>query len=113
MMTHARILYSLITCLLIGAHCTAAEQTKPNIMFIFADDQTYESIGAYGLTEVITPNLDRLVNRGVKNNLRRGESPPSETLTYETNFSRTVGSLRQPLHETVHKQTSLKTRGTP
>ncbi len=42
-----------------------AEKTKPNIMFIFTDDQTYESIGAYGLTEVKTPNLDRLVNRGV------------------------------------------------
>ena len=42
----------------------AAEQ-PPNIVFIFSDDQTYESIGAYGLTEVKTPNLDRLVERGV------------------------------------------------
>ncbi|MHC5119619.1 MAG: sulfatase-like hydrolase/transferase [Planctomycetota bacterium] len=38
---------------------------KPNIMFIFADDQTYESIGAYGMINVKTPNLDRLVERGV------------------------------------------------
>jgi choline-sulfatase len=42
-----------------------AADKLPNIMFIFADDQTYESIGAYGLTEVKTPNLDRLVERGV------------------------------------------------
>lgn len=40
-------------------------QDKPNVMFIFADDQTYECIGAYGLSEVKTPNLDRLVERGV------------------------------------------------
>ena len=38
---------------------------QPNIMFIFADDQSFESIGAYGLTEVKTPNLDRLVERGL------------------------------------------------
>ncbi len=43
----------------------AEAAAKPNILFIFADDQTYESIGAYGLTEVKTPNLDRLVERGV------------------------------------------------
>lgn len=41
------------------------ETSKPNVMFIFSDDQTFESIGAYGLTEVKTPNLDRLVERGV------------------------------------------------
>ena len=40
-------------------------ETKPNIMFIFADDLTHEGIAAYGLTEVKTPNLDRLVNNGV------------------------------------------------
>ena len=38
---------------------------KPNILFIFADDQTYESIRALGYDEVETPNLDRLVRGGV------------------------------------------------
>jgi choline-sulfatase len=37
---------------------------KPNVLFIFADDQCYETIGALGLTDIDTPNLDRLVNRG-------------------------------------------------
>ena len=37
---------------------------KPNILFIFADDQTYESIRALGYDEVETPNLDRLVRGG-------------------------------------------------
>lgn len=37
---------------------------NPNFVFLFADDQTYESIRALGFDEVHTPNLDRLVNQG-------------------------------------------------
>lgn len=38
--------------------------TKPNIIFIIADDHRASSIGAYGCDEVKTPNLDRLADRG-------------------------------------------------
>lgn len=38
---------------------------KPNIIFLFADDQSYGTIHALGNQEVITPNLDRLVEEGV------------------------------------------------
>ena len=37
---------------------------SPNFLFIFADDMAYETINAYGLTDIDTPNLDRLVKRG-------------------------------------------------
>src|SRR5690606_41933672 len=37
---------------------------KPNILFIFADDMTYEAIGALGNDVIRTPNLDRLVQDG-------------------------------------------------
>ena len=48
-------------CLALGqAHAKA----KPNVLFLFADDQCFETIGALGLTDIDTPNLDRLVNRG-------------------------------------------------
>ena len=40
-------------------------QGKPNILFIFADDQCHETIRALGNTEVRTPNLDRLARSGV------------------------------------------------
>ncbi len=43
---------------------SAAE--KPNILFIFADDMTYEAIGSLGMTEVKTPNLDRLFESGTQ-----------------------------------------------
>jgi len=39
-------------------------EEKPNFVFLFADDQTFESISALGFDEVHTPNLDRLVNNG-------------------------------------------------
>lgn len=37
---------------------------KPNIVFLFADDYTYEAIHALGNGAVETPNLDRLVDQG-------------------------------------------------
>ncbi|MDF7799294.1 sulfatase-like hydrolase/transferase [Pontiellaceae bacterium B1224] len=40
-------------------------ETQPNIVFIFADDMSYETIGAYGMLDIDTPNLDSLVERGV------------------------------------------------
>ncbi|MDF7801298.1 sulfatase-like hydrolase/transferase [Pontiellaceae bacterium B1224] len=42
-----------------------ADAGKPNILFIFADDMCYESIGAYGLEDIDTPNLDKLVSNGM------------------------------------------------
>ena len=38
--------------------------SKPNIVFIFADDQCFQTINALGYEEVETPNLDRLAKRG-------------------------------------------------
>jgi len=38
---------------------------KPNILFIFADDQAFNTIRALGCDQIETPNLDRLVKNGV------------------------------------------------
>lgn len=37
---------------------------KPNILFLFADDQCFDTIHALGNSEIQTPNLDRLVRNG-------------------------------------------------
>ncbi|HXG09979.1 MAG TPA: sulfatase-like hydrolase/transferase [Gemmataceae bacterium] len=37
---------------------------RPNILFLFADDQRADTIGAWGNRHIQTPNLDRLVARG-------------------------------------------------
>lgn len=41
-----------------------AAPEKPNVLFIFADDMSYETIGAYKMHDIDTPNLDKLVERG-------------------------------------------------
>jgi len=41
-----------------------AAAKKPNLLFIFADDQCFETVRALGCDEIETPNLDRLVRNG-------------------------------------------------
>lgn len=41
------------------------KKKRPNILFLFTDDQRYGTIGALDQDAVITPNLDRLVESGV------------------------------------------------
>ncbi len=47
------------------AHNTTVTSAKPNIVFIFADDQSPKTIGEYGNKEILTPNLDKLAQQGV------------------------------------------------
>lgn len=49
---------------LLADHHVSAAGSKPNVLFLFADDQTYAAVREYGLTDIDTPNLDRLVRRG-------------------------------------------------
>ncbi len=41
-----------------------AQETKKNILFLFADDQREDTISAFGNPHISTPNLDRLVKMG-------------------------------------------------
>lgn len=40
------------------------EQVKPNILFVFTDDQRHDAVGAFGIENVKTPNMDKLVLNG-------------------------------------------------
>lgn len=42
----------------------AAHAERPNVLFLYSDDQSYETVRAFGHTDIDTPNLDRLVARG-------------------------------------------------
>ncbi|MFP6737502.1 MAG: sulfatase-like hydrolase/transferase, partial [Planctomycetota bacterium] len=42
----------------------AEPAAKPNFLFIFADDQCYDTVHALGNDEIQTPNLDRIVSSG-------------------------------------------------
>ncbi|QEL14183.1 sulfatase-like hydrolase/transferase [Limnoglobus roseus] len=47
------------------APARAAEAVRPNVLFIFMDDQQADTIAALGNTNIRTPNLDRMVKRGL------------------------------------------------
>lgn len=62
--------YTLIILALCAFSCKnntdtkTEKKSKPNIVLIFTDDQTYESVRALGNDEIHTPNMDRLANAG-------------------------------------------------
>ena len=37
---------------------------QPNVIFLFTDDQRFDTISALGNSEIHTPNIDRLVRMG-------------------------------------------------
>ncbi|MDO9634507.1 MAG: sulfatase-like hydrolase/transferase [Paludibacter sp.] len=43
----------------------AEKPSKPNILFIYLDDLSYDAVGAYGNKVIKTPNLDALAHQGV------------------------------------------------
>ncbi|VGO23176.1 sulfatase-like hydrolase/transferase [Pontiella sulfatireligans] len=59
------MLKHLFAIAILGSLTTVhAKSDKPNILFIFADDMSYETIGAYGLLDIDTPHLDKMVEAG-------------------------------------------------
>jgi len=44
----------------------AAKESQPNILFIVADNRPASILGIYGNPDVMTPNIDRLGNEGVR-----------------------------------------------
>ncbi|MDB4473879.1 sulfatase [Opitutaceae bacterium] len=48
------------------AIATLAAKDRPNVIFIFIDDQGYYDLGCYGATEIETPRIDRMAAEGVR-----------------------------------------------
>ncbi|MCH2212425.1 MAG: sulfatase-like hydrolase/transferase [Fuerstiella sp.] len=56
------VLIGLISvCLLFSRQASA---DRPNVLFLFADDQAFDTVRATGNSEIQTPNIDRLVAQG-------------------------------------------------
>ena len=54
------VLLAMVMAASVAPRTTFAAE-KPNILFLFADDFTYEAIHEFGYIDIETPNLDRLV----------------------------------------------------
>jgi arylsulfatase A-like enzyme len=64
---------TLAGCLTLMTFCFYAQTSKnkqfaskPNVIFIYADDLGYGDLSCYGATKIITPNLDKLANNGIR-----------------------------------------------
>ena len=51
--------------LFISCHISPTQE-KPNIVFIFTDDQGYGDVGCFGATDIETPNIDLIAEEGIK-----------------------------------------------
>lgn len=55
-----------IFALLLGSSAAAQEETRPNILFLFADDHKPDAVGAFGNDFIQTPQIDALSERGFR-----------------------------------------------
>ncbi|MGB0758759.1 MAG: sulfatase-like hydrolase/transferase [Rubripirellula sp.] len=58
------LLLTLAVFLSLSVRHTFGNDDRPNIVFIFADDQCFDTIHQSGNSEIQTPNLDELARRG-------------------------------------------------
>jgi arylsulfatase A-like enzyme len=56
---------SLLVAFAAAVPACAADARRRNVLFLFADDQRADTIAALGNKQIKTPNLDRLVRRGL------------------------------------------------
>ncbi|MBN2293009.1 MAG: sulfatase-like hydrolase/transferase, partial [Pirellulales bacterium] len=95
-------LLSLIFCS--ASTQAASKPTRPNVIFICADDHAAYVTGAYGNKIVRTPNIDRLAEAGIRFDRAYSSAPicsASRAAFITGRYPRTVGvtQLRTPLPE--------------
>ena len=64
--TLSLLLAFALLVLLLNPVAKAAPPSKPNIIFILADDLGIGNVGCYGADNFKTPNLDRLAQSGIR-----------------------------------------------
>ena len=67
--TLATLLIGLLTVGLAPAAWAAGpshDDKKPNLLFVFSDQQSSDMLGCYGNHQIITPNIDRLAAEGLR-----------------------------------------------
>ncbi|ANW95446.1 choline-sulfatase [Wenyingzhuangia fucanilytica] len=65
-MSYKKILLSSVCLITAIFFKVTAQNNKPNVLFIFADDQRADALGCSGNTYINTPNIDKIAQNGVR-----------------------------------------------
>jgi arylsulfatase A-like enzyme len=65
-LTHISTLGLIVLAACFAVRDAVAAEAKPNLIFIFVDDQGYYDLGCYGATEVKTPRIDAMAEQGTR-----------------------------------------------
>jgi arylsulfatase A-like enzyme len=100
-----------------GPTLSRAQNRRPNILFILADDLGYGDLSCYGRPDYQTPNLDRLAREGVRFVNSYSASPvctPTRCAFITGRYpARTRVGLEEPLHEKSILGDKLEILGLP
>lgn len=61
-----RAQFLLFLCCIFYTNLSYAEQQRPNIILMMADDLGYGHLGSYGQTKIKTPHLDQMAREGLR-----------------------------------------------
>src|SRR5947209_16861485 len=90
---------------------TWAQSTKPNILFIMADDLGYADVSCYGQRDYTTPNVDRLAIEGLRFLQGYANSPvcsATRTALITGRYQyRLAGGLEEPINSSTPKDIGL------
>jgi arylsulfatase A-like enzyme len=62
---HVRLLFFVVT-FAVCSRVSAQDESRPNIILIFTDDQGYQDLGCFGSKTIKTPYLDQMAAEGVR-----------------------------------------------
>ncbi len=60
------LLMSIILIVILFIKCQSTKQTRPNILMLMSDNQSWNHLGCYGDPVVKTPNIDNIAKEGIR-----------------------------------------------
>lgn len=94
--TSSRSNFSAVILLGVLCAATVIADSRPNIVFILADDLGYGDLACYGRNDIKTPNVDRLARQGVRftsHYANGAECTPTRTALLTGRYQQWVGGL--------------------